>query len=380
MEFNTSSTLKKRRMIFAPDVNPNTFLMFFEKGSSGYSYSVRDYSIHNRVSEKYAKEFHWSADELCQRARYMFDAPTIATNNLSFWHDYTILGNQFLRQSGVVFPTSQQDLAKRGEANPSLGAKTAVELFPMLDMEAFQTLPKSRKTIDVERMLTSAQSEDWVTWNLLRLILRTGDSWWRIVQDAILAADRGLKLPLESNNAALSFWRITEPPRAYEAASRKRMLHSGDPLLTARASDPKPVEGNSEIDVVFEVSELLVFVEAKLGSDISMQTTYDPSRNQIARNIDCLIDESRGRIPMFWMFVRDLGPKRAYVQLMREYRDNPGTLARDLPHRDPAVLEAIAQRLIMVTWRDLGRQVCAVQPEDDELVRALKNELWRRIS
>ena len=82
---------------------------------------------------------------------------------------------------------------------------------------------------------------------------------------------------------------------------------------------------------------------------------------------------------MFWMFVRDLGPRRAYVQLMREYRDNPETLARDLPHRDPAELEAIARRLTIVTWRDLGRQVCAAQPGDGELIRALKEELWSRI-
>jgi hypothetical protein len=50
------------------------------------------------------------------------------------------------------------------------------------------------------------------------------------------------------------------------------------------------VEGNSEIDVVIESTSLLIDVEAKLDSDISMRTTYDPSRNQIVRNIDCVME------------------------------------------------------------------------------------------
>jgi len=31
---------KKRRMMFLPEVNPNSFIFFFEKGNSGTSWSI----------------------------------------------------------------------------------------------------------------------------------------------------------------------------------------------------------------------------------------------------------------------------------------------------------------------------------------------------
>jgi hypothetical protein len=139
------------------------------------------------------------------------------------------------------------------------------------------------------------------------------------------------------------------------------------------------VEGNSEIDFIFESSSLLVCVEAKLDSDISMRTTYDPDRNQIARNIDCLLDSAAGRTPYFWMFVRDVSPSRAYSQLMTRYQEDPKILARDLPHRDPAVLQQVAQGLTILTWREIGKEACAPRPDDNEQVLWIKRELWRRI-
>lgn len=105
-----------------------------------------------------------------------------------------------------------------------------------------------------------------------------------------------------------------------------------------RAKSPRPVEGESEIDVIVESNRYLIFLEAKLGSDINARTTCDPARNQIARNIDCLIESTGDREPVFWMLVRDVEADRAYVQQIERYRSEPGTLHRDLPHRDPARL------------------------------------------
>jgi hypothetical protein len=42
---------KKRRMMFIPEVNSSSFVFFFERGNSGTSWSIRDYSIRNRVKE-----------------------------------------------------------------------------------------------------------------------------------------------------------------------------------------------------------------------------------------------------------------------------------------------------------------------------------------
>jgi hypothetical protein len=150
-------------------------------------------------------------------------------------------------------------------------------------------------------------------------------------------------------------------------------------MVSARSRDPQPVEGYSEIDLIIESSSLLIYIEAKLDSDISMRTTHDPARNQIIRNIDCLLDSARGRTPFFWMFVRDASPGRAYTQLMRKYREDPTTLSRDLPHRDPLLLEKVAQSLTIVTWREIAQEICAPCATDDEQLLSIKRELCRRV-
>ena len=78
---------------------------------------------------------------------------------------------------------------------------------------------------------------------------------------------------------AIGLWRQVPSPRAYERASRVRMARSNNADWRKRAANPRPVEGPTEVDAVFEGAEFLVFVEAKLGSDVSEQTTYDPLRN-----------------------------------------------------------------------------------------------------
>src|ERR1035438_4015251 len=99
MEFNTRSSGKKRQMILSPRVNANTFLLFFEKGDIGYSWSIRDYSSPHSVTERYALEFGCSAAEVRERASYVFDAPTVPTTELAFWHEYTKRGNAlFIKQ------------------------------------------------------------------------------------------------------------------------------------------------------------------------------------------------------------------------------------------------------------------------------------------
>ena len=124
---------------------------------------------------------------------------------------------------------------------------------------------------------------------------------------------------------------------------------------------------------------MLVYVEAKLNADISMRTTYDDCRNQIVRNIDCLLESAAGRDAAFWMFVREAGPGRAYYHLIKTYQQNPEALIRELPHRDPAALKSIARNLTILTWRDIASDTCDPKPEDDDLTAAVKRELLQLI-
>ncbi|HLZ43763.1 MAG TPA: hypothetical protein VKQ11_22550 [Candidatus Sulfotelmatobacter sp.] len=79
----TSSRGRKRQMVLVPEINPRSFLFFFEKGASGFSYSLRDYSIPNHVTERRARDFGWSADELRRKATHILDAPYMDVNLLT---------------------------------------------------------------------------------------------------------------------------------------------------------------------------------------------------------------------------------------------------------------------------------------------------------
>ena len=227
--------------------------------------------------------------------------------------------------------------------------------FPILDEALLLSLPKANKAQDLERMYTSPNSEDWVTWNMMRALSRApGSEWW----PGVVAAARADAGPSErwdplAGVPTVELWRTVAPPPAYEAASRERMATSHDLAWQERATNPRQVEGHTEVDLVFDGDDYLVFVEAKLHSDISPGTTYDPDRNQIVRNIDCLIEQAGDREPFFWMLVHDREPAWTYVQLVDKYRRSPAELHELLPHRDLPTLEAICETLALITWSDL---------------------------
>jgi hypothetical protein len=230
-------------------------------------------------------------------------------------------------------------------------------------------------------MLNSNASEDWVTWTVFRLLERYAPTtWWPDLVD--LAKDENPRLSLPSNwqeIPEISLWECVASPRGYENASRERMRRSNDPAWVARSHNPKPVEGESEIDIILRNRGVLVFAEAKLGSDVSPSTTYDPHRNQIIRNIDCVLDRAEGRVPIFWMVVRDAGQGRSYIQLLNHYRSEPEALARELPHHDPQRVIALAGNLSLILWWDLVGEITRLASGDDEDIIGIKNELRMRL-
>lgn len=260
------------------------------------------------------------------------------------------------------------------------GADRRRSAFPIIDLEQFGRLAKSRKGRDVERMLSSPISEDWVTWTAFRLLQRcAAKTWWPDL--VALARKENPRLALPSGweqIPELLPWQSVASPRGYEAASRDRLRRSEVGAWQERSHGLRPVEGESEIDVTLRNRVLLVFAEAKLGSDISAGTTYDPERNQILRNIDCVIDRAEGRVPMFWMLVRDNCRERSYSQLMRHYRAHPDELAEKLPHHDRGAVAALAGNLALLRWQDVVARVVAASPDDDAEIASIKHELVSR--
>jgi hypothetical protein len=55
----------------------------------------------------------------------------------------------------------------------------------------------------------------------------------------------------------------------------------------ATAHEPnQPLESNTHVDAFIETDKLLIFFEIKFTSDIAYDTTFNPSRNQLARLVD----------------------------------------------------------------------------------------------
>jgi hypothetical protein len=365
-------------MMLVPDINSKSFVFFFEKGTSGLSWSIRDYSIRNRVKEYGPQDFHWTADEVNAKASQSLDAPTVSTNNLAFWHEHTLKCNE------QHLGTTQQEVPSVASSLSSVQVRQPITApgngkFPVLNFEQLSNSPKGRKVQDMERILHSPNSEDWVTWNFFQSLYRDYPTrWWGHVVNTARRRNANLLFPFDDRSLPKPlFWSSVSAPSAYEVQSRTRMLASGNPQWSARANGLGPVEGSSEIDILFNHDQFVVYAEAKLGSDVSMSTTYDPQRNQIIRNIDCLIESAGDRTPIFWMLVRDERPDRAYVQLMNSYRDDPALLSRDLPHRDPLKLKAVAQNLTILLWMDFSELVFV--PGGDSDSTAVKQELERRI-
>jgi hypothetical protein len=109
-----------------------------------------------------------------------------------------------------------------------------------------------------------------------------------------------------------------------------------------------------------------LLIEAKVLSDVSTTLSFDAFRNQIARNVDVMLED--GQEPK-WLARRRaarslfalLTPRcfqarphsRLYGFLYEEYKRDPVALARDLLHRD-VNWPALARRLGWLTLEDVN--------------------------
>jgi hypothetical protein len=363
----------RRKLVYVPEINPDTFLFFFTRGNSGRSYCLRDYSRIGKLKEDYADKFTYTDQDILTMARYKLDAPILDTHDLNSWRQIIEDANRrYLRHQLTETSPASPPKPPVVETPHSSHPQPA---FPILDLETLLAHPiKGAKAQDMERIFSSPMSEDYVTWNMMRLLQLTDAClWWpKLLALARKENPSSIFPGMENEFPELDVWQKCLSPQEYERLSRERMAHSNNPSLVARSKNASPVEGETEVDLVIRGRSYLIHVEAKLESDVSMKTTYDPDRNQIIRNVDVLLEESNHRVPIFWMFVKDKGSARAYTQLTDLYRTDPETLAVALPHRDPSVLWVIAQRITLLEWCDL----LALLPEGDS---AVCEELKRRV-
>ena len=147
--------------------------------------------------------------------------------------------------------------------------------------------------------------------------------------------------------------------------------HQIIPFIFASAHGKKKLEGSTQVDalIVNPDNGFNVLIEAKVLSDISISITYDVVRNQIARNIDVMLEKNgklcdtlKKRDPNKSLFLlltpklfKDNPTSRLYGYKIREYQDkNKGkdALLKDLPHRKEEDLQDIPSRIGWLTWED----------------------------
>lgn len=139
-------------------------------------------------------------------------------------------------------------------------------------------------------------------------------------------------------------------------------------LDAAARENERTLEGATHMDAIFlnVKNGFAWLIEAKVLSDVSYSISFDNYRNQIARNIDVILEKTvlpgsvlEQRDPEKSLFslltprgFQQYPSSRLYGWLMQDYRNRPSSLQRDLPHRDQVNWSALQQRIGWVTFED----------------------------
>jgi hypothetical protein len=196
--------------------------------------------------------------------------------------------------------------------------------------------------------LESPNSEDAVTWSVLRLLERHfADQPWL----SELLALAGCELAV-SGTPQVSFWergypskerllwlldnldhpRVAESQGAHRDPSRLQVVRQDLAEYRQRVQEGQirgrykwVLEGPTEFDSLIRCPGLLVVVEAKLYSDIATEVYWDKERDQIARVVDAG-RELAGQDDFCFLLITDRRrhqPPKLYEQLMAQYRSSP---------------------------------------------------------
>ena len=139
-------------------------------------------------------------------------------------------------------------------------------------------------------------------------------------------------------------------------------------LDAAARENARTLEGATHVDAMFlnMANGFAWLIEAKVLSDVSYSISFDNFRNQIARNIDVMLNNTsrpgaglERRNPEKSLFglltpaqFKDLPHSRLYGWLMPEYSSKPEALARDLSHRTGVEWPLVSRRIGWLTFED----------------------------
>ena len=184
----------------------------------------------------------------------------------------------------------------------------------------------------------------------------------------------------------LLYFEVNLPsPQSYRESLKNSAKGLAIPYLLEAAEASGRHEGSTKVDAMLLAPETgtAVAFEAKVLSDVSTQITYDPTRNQLARTIDVLLDQNerlnehlvrrspnRSHVVLVTpeIFRGEASKSRLYGWLTPAYRSYPEDplLGQHLNHRTPEELAGAADRLGWATWEDCNAVLpgsCAWLPQ-----------------
>jgi hypothetical protein len=107
-------------------------------------------------------------------------------------------------------------------------------------------------------------------------------------------------------------------------------------------------DGSTEVDLVLQSDDSIVFIEAKLGAKPSYGTTYDSSRNQLVRNLDVGFNRATREQKRFALIY--LTPDITQPDIVNRTRTQENLYPAN-PSTNP---QLITQCLFWTSWSSLG--------------------------
>jgi hypothetical protein len=176
--------------------------------------------------------------------------------------------------------------------------------------------------------LGSENSEDAMTWNIFKTLEKSNPEKWfsKIFPQIILDKDEQFIDPI------LRFWDKYFPP----------LLRSFP-------------EGETHVDLTIETSNKLIFIEAKYKADISKNTTHDPNRDQIIRNIDVGSWAAKKRAKAFYFILMTLETNTYSIDKLNHYKSNPSNIIEKIGsyRRDIKDYDFLCENIHVIYWNQI---------------------------
>jgi hypothetical protein len=158
----------------------------------------------------------------------------------------------------------------------------------------------------------------------------------------------------EENVADIALERQYKSPKGYLKWIKEEVKNHPIKYIRDQANAHKSyqrLESNTHVDAFIETDKLLIFFEIKFTSDIAYDTTFNPSRNQLARLIDVglEVNEHNGKeVLVILSTPRRFFEKksRLYYYKIKEYT-NPEKIKEDIEWRS---LSTIRDNVLAVRW------------------------------